>query len=254
MFAQLYRLTFDHGGLNAVDTLRYYAARTPLVQIRRLCQHYMIKCIDEDYQPYSKYGVTEWIRIIEDNKTVSPLSPDILPADINWLRNRCVGFGLAMRDLEQGDKNCSMETPSRQGLYRLLNCAEDKKEEIVSEIGEYLKEHHTGKDVARLVIALKEYTMHDDTGVESESPLLTFTTFSYVFKAIIDKFPSYGIVQYNTANEANNKLNLLWGEYKNAWELKKGKGKTAEQTYLRDMEHINAIKNLMHKFQKILSA
>lgn len=254
LFAQLYRLTFDHGGLNAVDTLRYHAARSPLVQIRRLCQNYMIKCIDEDYLLYSKYGATELMDIMEDNKTVSPLSPDILPSDINWLRNRCIGFDLAMRDLEHGDKSYSKEAPSRQDLYGLLNCAEDKKEEIVSEIGEYLKEHHTGNDIARLVIALKEYTMHDDTDVESERPLLTFTTFSFVFKAIIDMFPSYGIVQYNTANEAHNKLNLLWDKYKSAPGLKQGKGKTGEQTYLRDMEHITAIKKLMQKFQKILSA
>lgn len=253
MFAQLYRLIFDHGALKAVDTLRYYAARTPLVQIRRLCQNYMIKCIDDNL-PYCKYGVTEWIRIIEDDKTVSPLSPDILPSDTDWLRRRCISFGLAMMDQEQGGTAGSMEAQAKPGLRGLLNCAEKKKEEIVSVIGEYLQKHHSGNDVARLVIALRECMLKDeDTEIESGKPLLTYNSFSYVYKALIDEFPSYGIVQYNTANEANNKLNLLWCEYKSAPELKKGKGKTAERTYLRDMEHINAIKNFMQKFQKILS-
>lgn len=253
MFAQLYRLTFDHGGLNAVDTLRYHAARTPLVQIRRLCQNYMIKCIEESL-PYCKYGGTEWIDILESNKLVSPLSPEILPADVDWLRHHCIGFDLVIRDLEQDGNTGPLEIQAPKGLYGLLNCAEEKKEEIVSMMGDHLKGHHSGNDVARLVIALKECDINEETENESERSLLSFTSFSYVFKAIIDEFPSNGIVQYNTAKDAHNRMELLWDEYKNGNFQKKGTGKTADQTYMRDKEQIQTILDLISKFQEILGS
>lgn len=246
-FAKLYRLCFDDGGLKAVDTLRYHASPA-LVQIRRLCQERMIECIEES-MTYDGRGAGEWQRITEDNRSLSPLPVDILPSDMDWLGKRSVGIGLDI--MEDKDQHNTHNTKVWPGLYGLLDCEEEKKEKIVGFIGSYLKGHHTGADIARLVIALRDNN-GDNAEMTSESPLLTFTSFRNAYKAIVDEFPSPDLVRYNTANEAYTNIEVLWNEFKNGQDLKKGRGKTAELTYMHDMAHIRAIKNLMQRFHDIL--
>lgn len=231
----------------------------------------MIVCIEES-MTFKGMDAYEWKRIIGDNQILSPLPIDILPNDINWLRKRSIGFDMSMREIE-GDSPVATAAQSdvdqrglmnhekkgmrgqpdseeKKDLRGLMNCEEEKKDNIISFMGDYLKNYHSGEDVACLVIAMDESVIKGEKN-GLDKPLFSFSTFSDVLKAITEEFPSYGIIKYNTAKKHYNAIQDIWLRYGESTLKPPGTGDTADTTYLHDMECVKTIQDLTLKCQHL---
>ena len=257
VLALTYRMYLDKGGLKTVDILRYKAANSSLVQVRRACNSRICQAVD-DSVALGHMSAEQWDDVIKENKILSVLHPDILCDNLEMIHKHTWTYisrgALKAKAMDVAEKKKKIDEEPHKPIADLLNCEDEKKQGVINLMGQYLQEYHDGMGVSCLVVAMKECKVsHSSNALKDGSPLLRFHDFASLVKPLHDSFPTVNIIKYNAAKDSFNKVWPEWTRVKKGIEnYVKGDGETADKTMRFQNMNIDRIRDLITKFQSVI--